>query len=459
MTPPDSTSAKPGTFDHSALVRGLGEASARLTDIAAKQAQDQERSLYLVGGVVRDLLLGRRSDDLDFVIESDAAPFARGLQKRYGGQARAHQPFGTAKWSLDAESADLLGLMLADLPRHIDFARARNEIYAEPAALPVTKPGSIADDMRRRDFSINALALRLSPKVRYGQLLDVCGGLEDLRNQQIRVLHERSFIDDPTRILRALRLATRLNFEINAQTADCLRDALPLLGRVSGARLRNEIDLILAEKSAGESLLRLDDLGALREIQPGFRVSERLADDLRHADEVQPAWLSEEPNARDLRWCLLLGQLEECVARCIAQRLDLKRRLIDSISATCRILAMADELAAPERRPSEIAPRLDKLPPIALHAAWLLLHDTPAAQERLRLSMQRWRMIRPCTKGDDLRALGLPPGPRYRRILQRLRGAWIDGDVQSCADEQALLQQLLESGEFSQSNQSRARLL
>lgn len=459
MTPPDSTSAKPGTFDRSALVRGLGEASARLTDIVAKQAQDQERSLYLVGGVVRDLLLGGRSADLDFVIESDAASFARGLQKRYGGQVRAHQPFGTAKWSLNAEAADLLGLTLVDLPQHIDFARARNEIYAEPAALPVTKPGSIADDMRRRDFSVNALALRLSPKARYGQLLDVCGGLEDLRNQQIRVLHERSFIDDPTRILRALRLATRLNFQINAQTADWLRDALPLLGRVSGARLRNEIDLILAEKSAGESLLRLDDLGALREIQPGFRFSKRLADDLKRADKQEPPWRSEDFDARALRWCLLLGGVEESSARSIAQRLDMKRRQVDSISATCRIIAMANELADPKRRPSEIAPRLQKLPPTALHAAWLLLHDTPAAQERLRLSMQRWRAIRPCTKGDDLRALGLPPGPRYKRILQRLRGAWIDGDVQTCADEQALLQQLLESGEYPQGVPPSARLL
>ena len=452
MTPPDSTSAKPGTFDRSALVRGLGEASARLTDIIVKQAQDQERSLYLVGGVVRDLLLGERSADLDFVIESDAASFARGLQKRYGGQMRAHQPFGTAKWSLNAESANLLGLPLVELPQHIDFARARNEIYAEPAALPVTKPGRIADDMRRRDFSINALALRLSPKARFGQLLDVCGGLEDLRNQQIRVLHERSFIDDPTRILRALRLATRLNFEINAQTADWLRDALPLLGRVSGARLRNEIDLILAEKSAGESLLRLDDLGALREIQPGFRLSNRLADDLKRADKQEPPWRLEDFDARALRWCLLLGGVEESSARSIAERLDMKRRQIENISATCGIVAIAKELADPKRRPSEIAPRLEKLPPIALHAAWLLLHDTPAAQERLRLSMQRWRAIRPCTKGDDLRALGLPPGPHYNQILQRLRGAWIDGDVQSCEAERALLQQLLESGEYPQGN-------
>lgn len=459
MTPPDSTSNKPGSFDRSALVRGLGKAPAHLTDLVAKQAQDRGHSLYLVGGVLRDLLLGRGSADLDFVIESDASTFARGLQKRYGGQVRAHRPFGTAKWSLNAESASRLGLPLDDLPQHIDFARARNETYAEPAALPLTMPGSIEDDMQRRDFSINALALCLSPKTQYGQLLDACSGLQDLRNRQIRVLHARSFIDDPTRILRALRFATRLNFEINAQTADWLLQALPLLERVSGARLRNEVELILAEEPAGEILLRLNDLGALKAIQPGFRLPKRLADDLRRADKRQPPWRLDDHDALALRWCLLLGGIEERVARSIAKRLDLNRRQIDSVNATCRIMAIAEELADPRRRPSEIAPHLATLPPTALHAGWLLLHDSTAAQERLRLAMQRWRTIRPCTSGHDLHALGLPPGPRYKQILERLRGAWIDGDVRSCAAEQALLQQLLESGEFAHGDQPSARLL
>ncbi|MCY4464196.1 MAG: hypothetical protein OXE46_01525 [Chloroflexi bacterium] len=459
MTPLDNTSSQPGIFDRSALVRGLGEAAARLADIVAMQAQDQQRSLYLVGGVLRDLLLGQRSADLDFVIESDASTFARGLQKRYGGQVHAHQPFGTAKWSLSADSADRLGLPLADLPQHIDFARARSETYAEPAALPDTKPGSIVDDMQRRDFSVNALALRLSPNAPYGQLLDACGGLQDLRNQQIRVLHDRSFIDDPTRILRALRFTTRLNFKINAQTAVWLRDALPMLGRVSGARLRKEIDRIMVEKPASEILLRLNDLGALKEIQPGFRPSKRLADDLKRAKEQEPPWQSADIDAPALRWCLLLGAHEDTVARCIAKRLDLNRRQINSVSATCRILAIAEDLADPLRRPSEIAPRLEKLPPTALHAAWLLLHDSSSAQERLRLTMQRWRTIRPCTTGHDLRARGLPPGPHYKRILEQLRSAWIDGDVQSCEAERALLQRLLESGEYAQGDQPSARLL
>ena len=457
MTPPDSSI--PDTFDHNALVRGLGDALAHLTDLVTKQAQDQGHSLYLVGGVLRDMLLERGSVDLDFVLECEAAQFARGLQKRYGGQVQAHKPFGTVKWSLSAESADRLGLPLVDLPGHIDFARARSESYAQPAALPITKPGSIEDDLGRRDFSVNALALCLSPKAQYGQLLDVCGGLDDLRNRHIRVLHERSFVDDPTRILRALRLATRLNFELDAQTADWLRAALPMLGQVSGARLRNEIELILAEKPAGDILLRLQDLGALSEIQPGFRLPLRLVDDLRRAEKPQPAWWSEAQDTRVLRWCLLLGCLEEDVARSIAMRLDLNRRQIDSVSATCRIMAMADELAEPERRPSEIVPRLEKLPPVALYAAWLLLPDSPAAQERLRLTAQRWRTIRPCTTGHDLRALGLPPGPHYKQILERLRSAWIDGDVQSCAAEQALLRHLLGSGEFPLGDKPSARLL
>ena len=459
MTPPDSINNKPGYLERSALVCGLGEAPARLTELVAKQAQDQGQTLYLVGGVLRDLLLGRGSADLDFVIESDASAFARSLQKRYGGELRAHKPFGTAKWSLTAESADRLGLPLHDLPQHIDFARARNETYAQPAALPLTRPGRIEHDMQRRDFSINALALCLSPKARYGQLLDACSGLPDLRNRHIRVLHERSFSDDPTRILRALRFATRLNFEIPAQTAGWLRLALPLLGRVSGARLHNEMQLILAEEAAGEILLRLQNLGAWQAIQPGFHLPKRLASDLKRASQQAPPWRTDDHDALALRWCLLLAGSEEPVARSIAKRFDLSRRQTDNVIATCRILAIAAELADPKRRPSEIAPRLETLPPTALHAGWLLLHNSPAAQERLRMTMQRWRTLHPCTNGHDLRALGLPPGPRYKQILERLRGAWIDGDVRSCAAEQALLQQLLASGEFAPADQAGARLL
>ena len=459
MTPPDSAIIKADSPRYPALLRGLDDTAARLTDIVSRQAQVQGLSLYLVGGVLRDLLLGRGSADLDFVLESDAQLFARGLRKRFGGRVQAHTPFGTAKWSLDADAAKRLGLPPGHLPQPIDFARARKETYAEPAILPNTRPGSIADDLHRRDFSINALALRLSPKAGCGQLLDPCGGMNDLRDRQIRVLHARSFIDDPTRILRALRFAARLNFTIHVQTAGWLRAALPVLGRVSGTRLRNEFDLILAEEQAGEIVLRLQGLGALSEIQPGFHVASRLADELKRASQPEPAWLAEKIAARELRWCLLLARLEEPFARAIAKRLDLSRRLTDSIRATCRILALADELANPQRRPSQIAPRLEKLPPAALYVGWLLLRDSPIAQERLRLTIQRWRSIQPCTSGHDLRALGLSPGPSYKRILERLRGAWLDGDVQSCAAERALLRHLLESGEYAQGNPPGARLL
>ena len=459
MTPPDSSTSQIDQFDRSSLLRGLDKTAARLTDLVAQQAQEQGRSLYLVGGVLRDLLLGGRSADLDFVIESDASAFARSLQQRYGGQVAAHRPFGTAKWSLTADAADRLGLPQADLPQHIDLARARQETYALPAALPKTSPGSILDDMQRRDFSVNALALRLSPKASCGQLLDVCGGMQDLRNRQIRVLHARSFMDDPTRILRALRLALRLNFTIHAQTADWLREALPMLGRVSGARLRNELELILAEEQAGEILLRLQGWGALSGMQPGFHITSRRADELKRAAQLKSVFPADEVDAPAVRWCLLLAGEEEAIARRIAERLSLSRRHINCIGATCRILALAEALAHPERRPSELAPHLEKLPLTALQAGWLLLQGAPLAQERLRLSRQRWRAIRPCTSGHDLRALGLLPGPHYKRILERLRGAWLDGELQSCAAEQALLQQILESEQSAHGNQPSARLL
>ena len=199
-------------IDSGAISAILGAASARLIDLIAAQAQARNIELFLVGGVVRDLLLKRPNHDLDFVLVSDAIAFAEALAAQYGGALQTHKPFGTASWRLDAAMIARLGLPGDDLPGHIDFARARAETYASPAALPTVTPSGIERDLWRRDFSLNTLALQLSPASAAGKLLDVCGGLKDLERKRVRVLHDESFIDDPTRILRALRFARRYDF-------------------------------------------------------------------------------------------------------------------------------------------------------------------------------------------------------------------------------------------------------
>ena len=208
----------------------LGQEAAAHIQMVAKRAQQADAvNVYLVGGVVRDLLLGRANFDIDFVVEGNAIEFAEGLQGQQGGQLTAFKPFGTAKWKPTGEN-EALG--------HIDFASARYEFYEHPTALPTVYDSSIKLDLQRRDFTINTLAVQISPVSMFGRVVDFYGGVRDLEAKLIRVLHTLSFIDDPTRILRAFRFERRLGFKIEERTAELVQTALPMLGRITGERLR-----------------------------------------------------------------------------------------------------------------------------------------------------------------------------------------------------------------------------
>ena len=184
-----------------------------LLQAAGTVASKKGFRLYVVGGFVRDLLLGMPNLDIDLVVEGSAVAMAKAMANRFGGEVRGHPRFGTAKWLLEGSS-------FTSLPA-IDFVGARRESYAQPGALPDVEPGSIEQDLLRRDFSINTLAICLNDGC-FGQLLDLFGGVADLRAGAIRVLHDLSFVDDPTRILRAVRYEARLNFRIEPHTESLL---------------------------------------------------------------------------------------------------------------------------------------------------------------------------------------------------------------------------------------------
>ena len=427
----------------SAKIRqALGESTAILIDTIVQQAERRGLSLFLVGGVVRDIFLEVPNHDLDFVLEADAIRFAEELAERFGGRVLAHQAFGTAIWSLDSSAAEKLQMPEHGAPQHIDFARARLETYCQPAALPTVSPSDIRSDLRRRDFTLNSLAIQLSPVPASGRLLDVCGGAADLQNRLIRVLHEDSFVDDPTRILRALRLRARMGFAIEAGTQKLLSAALPLLGRVTGKRLVNELRLVLSEPKADEILLQLQDMGALAQIHPDLRLSPDLPDQLTRFRQTHSPWAAAADRGAVL-WSLLLASVCEDDALAICQRLDLSRNLTQSIVACSRLMRKSDVLRDPQSPPSEAARILDGLPEPALVAAWLILADRPAAQTKLVDFAKEWRHQRGTISGVDLAQMGIPPGPRYKRILDALRFARIDGLVNSPEEEQAYLSDLL----------------
>ncbi|MDP2921133.1 MAG: CCA tRNA nucleotidyltransferase [Candidatus Omnitrophota bacterium] len=206
-----------------------------------KIADEMGVGAYLVGGPVRDKLLGRANCDLDFVIEGSGISFAEILNKKLKGRLTAYRAFGTATIQLKG--------------KRVDIVTARKESYKHPAAYPDVTTGTIKDDLFRRDFTINAMAMALNKK-NFGKLVDFYGGEKDLKRRVIRALHDKSFMDDPTRIFRAVRFSVRFGFKIEPHTKKLIKEALlgGFLGEVNKGRIKKEIELFLKEKDPGKCL-------------------------------------------------------------------------------------------------------------------------------------------------------------------------------------------------------------
>ena len=370
-------------------LRALPAAGPVLTALAGEPA------VWVVGGAVRDLLLGGAPSDLDLVVEGDALAVARRAADRLGGEMVAHERFGTATVR-GAEGA-------------FDLAGARREIYPQPGALPVVELGAtLAEDLARRDFSVNTLALRLAD----GELAGVPGAREDLDARALRVLHDGSFRDDPTRLLRLARYAGRLGFAVEAHTAALARLAVAVgaLGTVSGERLGAEL-LLLAREPQPAALIALEDQGLGAALLPGFAVDPALA---QRAVELCP--LDARPGIVALGSALRDARAADLAVRC--RELGLPAGESDAIVACAEL----DRLLAVLRgaRPSEADALLLRRP---LEAAVLA---AAAGSEPARDWLERARHLRPAIGGDDLLAAGLS-GPEIGRGLRAARAALLDG--------------------------------
>jgi tRNA nucleotidyltransferase (CCA-adding enzyme) len=432
--------------------RVLGSAAAKLIDAVAKHAQQDETALdlYLVGGVVRDLLLERRNDDIDFVVERDAPAFAQSIAKSLGGEVTTHSLFGTAKWKPDARTAQIIGVGLDALPGHIDFATARNEFYEHPTALPTVYNGSIKLDLGRRDFTINTLAVHLSPQANFGTILDYYRGLSDLRSGTIRVLHSLSFVDDPTRVLRAVRFAHRLGFTIEPRTDELITLSREMLRRITGERIRNELTLLMNEYDPIGAFEALQSRGVLEAIHPALTFTSQNADDF---DQIRALWKSWSHNVdlrailtkhelTDVYWHVWFCHLTPESIDALAQRLLIGKA--DTLQAAASLAQNSHELAESASRASQIVRRIASVPEIALMAVWIAQKDT-FVRQRIERYLAEWQHVRPTTTGETLKARQLPPGPRYRILLDALRDARLDGTVQTDKEETTLLEQLLAS--------------
>ncbi len=410
------------------LLQSLDPADLQLVLECGELAAARGFRAFLVGGAVRDLVLGLESPDIDVLVVGDAIAVAQDLARQHDGEVLRHHAFQTATVTLRDG-------------RRIDFATARSETYSKPGILPEVTPGTLEQDLERRDFTINTMALALHPDGP-GELFDPCEGQEDVRGAQVRFLHEQSFSDDPTRLLRALRFALRLGYRIESRTATGIRAAAQgeFLGDISGARLGREFGKLLSEQPvAGAAALQ--EWGLLEGVFPGLDVdSGRLT---RLAELVE----SEAPD--ELRPWMTLALLAVHLAP--QERWDLVRRLnlpreaqrivVDSGEPWRLALEALNQLSV-DAPPSAVADVLDVLSAEVLAVGVSGVKESSQRDAALRY-LHEHRQLVPDLDGAAILELGCADGPAVGDVLRALRRARIDGDVTDPASERTLAERLV----------------
>jgi len=373
---------------------------------------------HAVGGFVRDMLLGRENLDLDVVIEGDGLEFALGVGERLGKRVKVHRRFGTAVlvWSKEF---------------HIDITSARTEYYQRPGALPTVERSSLRQDLFRRDFSINAMAVSINP-ASFGQIADPFGGLYDLERGVVRTLHSLSFVEDPTRVLRAARFEKRFGFRIDAPSEELLRQAVEMgmLDEVGGARMREELLDIIDEDDPGPILARLADLGVLSTLAPDGADHARLIGEVDACAASFPA-ASTLFDSAPRRRTTLVAAMVACSARPAVDRwcrwLHFGREYSEpALIVAERSEALLVRLKNRRRmRPSRLYYLLEALPAEVLVYLWSVGEVT--VRTRIEEFATVLSPIRSAVSGEDLTALGLTPGPVYSGILAQARADRLDG--------------------------------
>ncbi len=428
-------------------VRGaLPEPLLNLVLKASELAKRRGYSLYLVGGFVRDLLLGKPHLDLDIVVEGDAIALARSLSREVGGRVHSHERFGTAKLLFDEHKGSL---------PLVDFTTARREFYEYSTALPQVERSSIKQDLYRRDFTINTMAISLDEDT-FGELLDFYGGERDLNEGLIRVLHNLSFIEDPIRMLRAVRLEQRLGFRLEEMTKELISDALEWLDRVGGERIRQELEAVFQEGQPWKPLQRLAELGVLGQISTlllwnGWleaRVMKYPADVVRWQEQRPDDQVAAEGGCPSLVMtylALVSMKVEEEEIAALGGRLKLPKDetefLIEVKRLTCRLTSLAE----PGLSRSTIYRLLAPFAAEVVFVCWQASEES-LLRKRLELFHSELRKVTPLLDGNQLRSMGLPPGPLYTKVLGALRDAKLDGRVETLHDEEEMARQLIVDG-------------
>ncbi len=401
-------------------------------------------SAFVVGGMVRDLLLDKKNLDLDMVVEGEAIKLGAILAKELGATIVIHKKFGTCS------------LYTKDRLK-IDLATARKEVYEKPAALPTVKFSSLKDDLIRRDFTINAMAISIN-KESFGQLIDFFGGERDLLHGRIKVLHEGSFIDDPTRIFRAVRFESRFAFAIDHRTEELIKNAIEqsMFDKVEPQRIRDELMLILQETEPVRAIRRMAELEELRFIHHDLKLD---SDMVRLYDSIGETlhWYDRSSHKKRSvdRWLIYLMALFDDLSyntvssicgRFVFRGSDSLRILACKSYSRSALKALASKSAmAPSRIYRLLEPLSFEVILLVMAKAALLKPDAKVklAKSRIREFLNKYNGMRTHIKGDDIKALGLKPSPRFKTILDKVLYNKLDGKLKTKKEELAYVKKLI----------------
>ncbi|MEF9475867.1 MAG: CBS domain-containing protein [Candidatus Mariimomonas ferrooxydans] len=399
--------------------------------LSGEVARDLNFYAFLVGGSVRDLLRGESNLDIDIVIEGDGIVFARALCKKLKGKIKSHHRFGTAVIIKDALK--------------FDVATARTEYYESPGALPKVETSSIKKDLYRRDFTINTLAIKLNPE-NFGQLLDFFGGRRDLRDKTIRILHNLSFIEDPTRAFRAVRFSERFGFKLSRHTRNLIRTAVKinLFNKLSGSRLYDELNLLFLEAEPLKAIKRLSELDLLKFIHPHLVFTKELEETFEALQETF-AWfkllfLEEDINKAHLFLIALFEGL-----RTVQEREKALLRLSVPPKAGMEILESIDKSKTTPLKLQDTSWKEKDiyyaLQPLSMQAILFTIAKARDKRQKKAISLYltTLRNIKPALTGKDLKAMGYQPGPLFNKILRAVLDAKLDGKIKSREDEVRLV--------------------
>jgi len=406
--------------------------------LCRKIAKQQNIEIYLVGGFVRDLLLEEKNFDLDIVVEKGGIEFATMLSRQLHADLVKHRPFGTA--TLNCKNG-----------YKIDIATSRKETYLKPAALPTVEAGTIRDDLARRDFSINAMACHIDYQ-KFGMFVDFFGGWDDLKNKKIRVLHQRSFIDDPTRIMRAVRFEQRFGFKIEKNTLRLIKEAKnqKLLERVQKHRIRDELILIFKEDNPFRIIRRLRQVYNLTFINPKIKFNSKL-ETLYQRIKNTAIWFNKKfPNKRKPElWLMYLAVFLSSLKitalnNFLITYAFLKSDKIRILSFIKKHHSIIKRLRKRSIMPAHIFQLLEPLSYEVILLCYGIAIDK-IVKQRISYFFQYIHSKQLSITGDDLLLLGAKPGPNFKKILQKVLHYKINKKLRSKEQELEYAKKIINS--------------